>query len=358
MTALSVSNKSFDYTGKTIVDCPCCGTRFCVKNEVLQKYSSPNFHCSRCDNVFSLDANTINNVQQSQSSNFAQSTMSAFAARPISSENKTTSSINNGNKSFNIPKVVSAQFSQSAPHETAINENPIFTTSPESALFTEPPGSKEQNGRRILKAIDILRHIKFSAKKEPEETFKEAITQPLQTASGKWQDLLSISTPILIFLLSLSLVSFYFVQNPSIASSVISAIVPSASKMSPDGLHIMETEFSKITLDNGEEVTLISGEIQNKSQQGFGSIQLEAQAFDREGTLIKKALSTSGAALVDTRIKSLSPKMIESLQSAKGQKRLTVAPNKAEKFTVALVGDEMDHAAYFSIRIYSVRAKS
>jgi len=350
MTTMGVPNKTFDYDGKTIVDCPACKTRFCVKDEILERHSEPNFHCSRCDHVFRL------NISELRANKITEE-----ASKTIPTEARPAATIRN----FNIPRDVAGGGSISAPHESARNEDRFGTRtlsgqSPMIGAHT----SKEIRPRRQLKAIDLLKHVNIFSKKNPsspnqDDSISSSAPYAAQVKDdNRWQDMLSITTPIIIFLLTLSLVSFYFVKNPGTASSVISAIVPSAPRTTPAGLHITETSFTKVNLDSGEEVAVVTGEIQNKTDAMYGSVILEAQAFDKEGTLIKKAMTNSGGALVNTRVQSLSPKLIEDIQTTKGPRRLTIGPNRAEKFAVALTGEEVKQAAYFSIRIYSVRAQS
>jgi hypothetical protein len=315
------AQQSIDQTGKTIIDCPSCKTRFCIKKEVVDRYHAPNFHCSRCDHVFKIDLLE----------------MRAAAAERLtaSSPLKSTPA-----KNFNISSTPKTETPLSAPHERE-------TTSPITPI-------KDMRNRREIKAAELLKHINFFSKKSA----NPAVPSGATIAQSKWQDLGTITTPIIVFLFALGLLSFYLVKNPGSASSIISAIVPSAPRMTPSGLHITKTDFTKVTLDSGEQIAVVYGEIQNTTDTIYGSVNLEAQAFDREGNLIKKSMSASGGTLVNTRIQSLSPKLIEDIQTAKGPRKLAIGPNRSEKFAVALMGDEIKDAAYFSIRIYSVRAQS
>jgi predicted Zn finger-like uncharacterized protein len=40
---------------QTVIQCPCCSTRFSVESSMIAAVASPKFHCSRCDNIFGLD---------------------------------------------------------------------------------------------------------------------------------------------------------------------------------------------------------------------------------------------------------------------------------------------------------------
>ena len=270
MTTMGVPNKTFDYDGKTIVDCPACKTRFCVKDEILERHSEPNFHCSRCDHVFRL------NISELRANKITEE-----ASKTIPTEARPAATIRN----FNIPRDVAGGGSISAPHESARNEDRFGTRtlsgqSPMIGAHT----SKEIRPRRQLKAIDLLKHVNIFSKKNPsspnqDDSISSSAPYAAQVKDdNRCQDMLSITTPIIIFLLTLSLVSFYFVKNPGTASSVISAIVPSAPRTTPAGLHITETSFTKVNLDSGEEVAVVTGEIQNKTDAMYGSVILEAQA--------------------------------------------------------------------------------
>lgn len=350
MTAMGVPQRTFDYTGKTIVDCPSCKTRFCVKNEVLERHSEPNFHCSRCDHVFRI------NLSELRAKNAAEEASNKI---PSTASSTIADSRQSPSRNFNISPEPRTNSSVSAPHEHIQNDDAFSRRSAiESSLTGSAHLSREAKPRREVRAIDLLRHVNIFSKKDRPAVSPAAMTASSPMHEGRWQDLVSIATPILIFLLSLSFVSFYLTKNPGAAGSIISAIVPSAPRVTPVGLHVTKTEFSKITLDSGEEIALVSGEIQNTTDIIYGSVNLEAQAFDKEGNLVKKSMTASGSALVNTRVKSLSPKLIEDIQTTKGPRRLSIGPNRIEKFAVALMGDEIKNAAYFSIRIYSVRAQS
>jgi len=317
------AQQGFDYTGKTIIDCPSCKTRFCIKKEVVDRHHEPNFHCSRCDHVFKVNL---------------------IEMRASAAERSGTAALNKPSaRNFNISSTPKTESPIPAPHERAATPSPIQIN------------HKDVRGRRELKAIDLLRNVNIFAKKNSVNT---GGISAIQAASSRWHDLASISTPVIVFLLALGILSFYLVKNPGTAGSIISTIVPSAPRVSPAGLHITKTEFTKVTLDSGEQVAVVYGEIHNTTGTIYGSVNLEAQAFDKEGNLIKKSMSASGGTLVNTRIQSLSPKLIEDIQTARGPRKLAIGPNRSEKFAVALMGDEVKEAAYFSIRIYSVRAQS
>lgn len=352
MTAMGVPQRTFDYTGKTIVDCPSCKTRFCVKNEVLERHSEPNFHCSRCDHVFRINLSELR--AKNAAEELAGKVQATATSSNISSDSRQTPSRN-----FNISHEPRTNSSVSAPHEHIQNDDAYSRRSAiENSLTGSAHLNREAKPRREVRAIDLLRHVNIFSKKERPAVSPAAMAASSPLHEGRWQDLVSIATPILIFLLSLSFVSFYLTKNPGAAGSIISAIVPSAPRVTPVGLHVTKTEFSKVTLDSGEEIALVSGEIQNTTDITYGSVNLEAQAFDKEGNLVKKSMTASGSALVNTRVKSLSPKLIDDIQTTKGPRRLAIGPNRVEKFAVALMGDEIKNAAYFSIRIYSVRAQS
>jgi uncharacterized C2H2 Zn-finger protein len=320
------AQQGFDYSGKTIIDCPSCKTRFCIKKEVVDRHSEPNFHCSRCDHVFKVNLAEMR----------AHSTERTATPTPVQTKQTPI-------RNFNIAPTIKSETPASAPHERDI------------PAMTSQAAQKDLRTRRSINPGDLLKHVNIFSKKSPQIPGMPSAPAISQT---KWQDLGTITTPIVIFLLALGLLSFYLVRNPGTAGSIISAIVPSAPRMTPSGLHITKTDFTKVTLDSGEQVAVVFGEIQNTTSTIYGSVNLEAQAFDREGNLIKKSMSASGGTLVNTRIQSLSPKLIEDIQTARGPRKLAIGPNRSEKFAVALMGDEVKEASYFSIRIYSVRAQS
>ena len=315
------AQQGIDQTGKTIIECPSCKTRFCIKRDVIDRHHAPNFHCSRCDNVFKIDM-----LEMRAAAAERTATSSPIKQAPA--------------RNFNISTTPKTETPIAAPHEREIPA-PIAA-------------AKEPRHRREIKPTELLKHINIFSKKN----IPAGMPSGAAISQSKWQDLFTITNPIIVCLFALGVITLYLAKKPGSATSLISAIVPSAPRMTPSGLHITKTEFNKVTLDSGEQIAVVFGEIQNTTDTIYGSVNLEAQAFDREGNLIKKSMSASGGTLVNTRIQSLSPKLIEDIQTARGPRKLAIGPNRSEKFAVALMGDEIKGAAYFSIRIYSVRAQN
>ena len=183
-------------------------------------------------------------------------------------------------------------------------------------------------------------------------------TPMLTPRSGEWRDLLTLILPLTFCLVLLSLISLYFVKFPGAGQELITAFVPSAPRVPPSGLYIADSSYKKVFLDSGEEVGIISGTLRNETSESFHAVQLEGQLFNTEGRVVKRAMANAASNLGQTRIRSLSPQMISSLQSARTPRRFSLPHGEEQDFTIALLGDELKKAAYFSVRVYSVKSSS
>lgn len=324
--------RSIEFLEKSIVTCPSCGTKFGVDSDLLTTQESANFHCSKCDHVF---LESVKKIQAQNKLSLAQnSDAQSRRAQPV--------------RPKETPRF-------EAPHETSQSMESVQV--PEELSKPKPKIFKKKKSHKTITGFNWLKNNPFSTKKVRNVTqVTEARPEVYQSNEPSWRELLSLATPILVFLFGLTLVSFYFVRYPGDAREVLTTLLPSAPHVPPEGLHISNSAFRRVVLDTGEEISLISGTIKNNSTSYIKHIELEGQAFAKDGSLLQTSRANASSNLANTRIKSLSTSMITSLQSGKSGKRFLLAPNKEHDFTLALFGPELRKANFFSARIYSVRS--
>lgn len=335
--------KKPDALGTTLIQCPACSAKFGVRNELLKNQETPNFHCSKCDNVFKVNVKELKRQQ------------------PLPLTPPDLKSVPKTSKTLKIPSKATSKIKREAPHETNHQEaeNELASESEHSVS----KGKKIHRTKRLT--ANWLRNNPLSYMKgtEKKKNSQSSIPVHLQDkphlktsglSKGEWKDLRSLVTPIFIFLFALMGVSYYFIKTPQHVNGIITTLLPSAPRTSPPGLMIQDTEFKKVSLDTGESISIISGTLTNNTKQNFNNIQLEGQAFDTKGLIIVSSKANASSDLRRTRLKSLSTELILSLQSTKARGS-TLRPGDSQKFTIAMLGTKLERAAFFSVRIYSVK---
>jgi predicted Zn finger-like uncharacterized protein len=151
---------------------------------------------------------------------------------------------------------------------------------------------------------------------------------------------------------------FYSLSTPHTAQEIVAALSPYSPQLPPDGLHIESTSFRKMTLDSGDTVYLITGQIRNESQHTYKNVQVEGQIFSTKGMLLGNTRTNAASTLASTRIRSLTTSMIREIQTNRPTPRFQLTPGESHEFVVALLPQQLtpewQNAAFFSARIHSV----
>lgn len=350
---------------KTVVQCPSCRAKFAINRELLAQHDEPRFHCSRCDHVFPAEpANFIEPLRAvekptEESSPEVKTTTATeffnnndqfvrpsldFTAPMLASEKpKPAVSLSVPTK---VEKVVAPPHESS---EVASQTSFSFTANRKpkpQPTVAQPSDASDFGDMRILNPSAIN-----AGANSAERTFVKASISGLR-------GLAYVGGPILGCLAILGIVSLYIGTDVQSSGKVIAALFPEAAQVPPAGLHIEQTDFRKISLDDGESVHIISGTIANDTEQRFEDLQIEGQLFDSGGAVVARALVNAASDLSKTRLKSLTPEMILSMQSPKAKSHFDLAAGETQPFTIAVVEGEPQRAAYYSARIFSVKGRA
>lgn len=451
---------------KAIIQCPACNTKFALDKGLFDQQDCPRFHCSRCDNVFSLQTELKQDTQQKNSlenkieerkekrkiekrieqatekqleqnvehnlENFSENKPSVTSttfqglAEDLSNELGLNQSVNQGvelipnpnapiapilsalsnnqsdtdlqpesqitersraerpkthrSQALRVPNQLDLSLDPYAPHENNNTEHTGGTT-PLRAKLSQLGAAKDSTLQTAFDfnakpSADTLELPRFSS--SIAERYSKSSSAPLRSDRPDLNDdskqpsfstsanlrlgslvknnpLGLISAPIVFLLAILALFTVFSRQFPIEAHSLLSSIFPNSPKVAPSGLNIEEPNFRRVILESGESVSLISGRILNNTSERFSEIQIEGQAFNNAGRLVSSATSSSATALARTRIKSLTPEMIDSIQSEK--RSFSLNPGEEQSFTIALIDNDVSNASYFAARIFSVRGE-
>ena len=367
--------------GKVIIQCPKCQTKFSVSSELISELELPRFHCSRCDNVFDMDPRTSASFEESDIPEEnppyierLQSESSITASTPEKSED--------ASKTVEISKEDLSKISETLESQKA--EQPLSLQIPSSYEPAAPASAPIENlssskeiqlsmdltstkdtvidkenfdmpyGVSIGKALDGTEEVSapYPAPNQERE-IERVFDLPRQSA---WSGPIILVVPIMLTLMFSAVLSVVLIKSPQIAESVANTLGAPLPKVPPTGLYLESIEFKNYVLDNGEQVSAISGAIRNASPNRFKNILIEGFAFDRDGNIVGNVKTSTASNLNDARIKSLSLAMLKDLQESSSGKKSELAPNSDKSFLIPILGDnkQISTAHFFTARIYSV----
>jgi len=410
------SENKFLALGKnTIIQCPSCRTRFAVDSSSLAQLEFPKFHCSRCDHVFSMEESSHFYVEPRR--NGGNGSVKVFDASPEDINNFRTQedeesfdvpswrNDRNASRGLEIPRSFENNFQAAPPHESLHGgddisgdfdeqQMPLFGSNLRNTdtrsfrpgvLFghrrsdtgSSPRGFSLKDDTSLSPSDFGNVQYDFIDEKEPgggdggsgrkgrDLTEAPAATQilPSGAAPSPWRTLGMLSLPLGAMLLVLLVLSLFLSNNSAISRSISGYFSPGGQQVAPAALHISEARFKRVTLENGENVGIISGSISNNTPEAFKEVTLEGFAFDARGKPVASQRVSAASSLAKTRIKSLTLDMIESLQSGQLSKGFRLDPGEKYEFAMALIPPEnsqattaqMANVRYFGTRIYSVR---
>ncbi len=370
----------------TVVQCPSCRTRFAVDKETISGLDFPKFHCSRCDHVFSLGESPSSahiEARETNSDSIAQESTPSITA-PSSAQRDSLWRAAQEEKSLEIPNSwegYSEGYTAKAPHESAPEENFAASDTTDQMAFrfgnnVTPPrnrraefptdddffdSDKFELGTSIEKNSRLLaeKARDYSPTFSPSALDEAAGVSGARSAQG-WKAFSYMSIPLLSFLLIIIAACYFFQDNLKAAASFTSVLFPKAPQVAPAGLQIAGSTLKKLALDTGEEVFVIAGTVQNKSDQTLTDVILEGFLFNNKNQIVSGVRANLNSTLASTRIRSLTPDMIKSLQKEAAVRSYTLKPDQELPFALAIFAQgssapQSYTPQFYGVRIYSAR---
>lgn len=370
-----------------VVQCPSCRARFALGAEVVAQHEFPRFHCSRCDHVFSYDQVEEQLKNARQASEISQPVEESPRAEVPTLESIEESLLEKPapSRSIEIPRELPAGHRAAPPHESHEPQialdfshgSPLKTSSLDrknfefaakkteaaKSEFALPENASLLAGDESERRYPSPRTREMRRDNSPSQEDLAAFIERERIAKANEpviidsrQTFLIAAAPIVALLLILALISSIADSAPKIAAPIADAVFGQGEAVAPAGLALQNVNFRSLHLESGELVSLISGTIGNSSASKFSDITIEGVLFDSMGSKVASIRSSAASPLGRTRIRSLSPQMIESMQSAPTPKRFELRPGENREVTIAILDHKADDARYFSARIYSVRS--
>lgn len=391
---------------KYIVACSSCQTKFAIPAQAIEGLAAPSFHCSRCDNVFSVNVGELKELASKETHDHARDSLTDSGYQEDSSDE--------GNESNNYQ--INAEM-HSANNENRVSNTVIDTQIPDTQKeqagypFNLPDDSRtssdsfstEQNlnYKKESSEVRVPRFIEEAEEEpvhieEPARSFTEQLEQDLKnipqfdlddepsgyrgvetspkpdkkakkTKKPKnklrdtnkepnyWVDCALLSSPFLLALIFLSLTGFAFSQFPELGRNYLPTMIASLPESAPENLYISDLRYKEIDLESGEHVAIIAGTLNNDGREEYKTVEIEGLGFDEKGNVLQSARIYAGAGIGNTKLKSLSITMMNDLQSRPPLKKFKLEPESTYDFTIALTdGDSEKSPKHFSARVYSV----
>jgi predicted Zn finger-like uncharacterized protein len=356
MSAESARNfKFFDNTNTdksksiAVVQCPACQTKFAVNSNVIEKLASPRFHCSRCDNVFSLEP--------------------TFSPEPFTDSfeaNTTPEEPSNSNFNSNINEDSVSNFSYS-PKSTQLD---FFENSTHSSAFGIDESGEEfsvdvaQIGDQLfdIGITDTIKEEPMGYGSLSRVEVADRIVDPLQNkpvvkTPPSYKILFAPAFASIILFGSIAILSMI---SPNTISTITSSFIASKENSLPSDLFVSKASLKRIVTDSGETISVISGKIKNASNSTISDLYLEGAIFDSSGKILEKRKAHYNSALNKSRIQSLSLTMIDELQSAKPARNTPIKPQQESEFTIVIPEPQsissLPPSSYIT-RVYSGKVK-
>ncbi len=395
-----------------IIQCPECHTKFSVNEKAISDIDTPQFHCSRCDNIFSISKKDLKTTQfkiegekeeepftllsnEDHSLKDEKKRTSAFLKKAdLSISNKSMESINTASKtspyhSFSIPqqtkffeedskKDIEEQEELNLQYDTHQNTNEQFNNDDKEINswlddnaneFSDSLSQYQNNfGRDHLgddndNEEDLLAPPKKKHQWEDEnfepisdipDDFQELNFSKRQIRS--WNAMLRLIFFPVVFLIILAIGGFYSQYHKELFKKFDIGLF-SSGNVPPAGLFLKNLKIQSTTLNNGENIKLITGKLVNDSALAINNVTLESFLFDDLNNVIVIKKTNANSQLGSYKLKDLTTlgtDIIENFQSSKMSKKKRLAPGEQLKFAIAFTNsDYFKKAKSYTVRIYS-----
>ena len=354
----------------SIVQCPACSTKFSLKTAALEQQPSARFHCSRCDHVFSLDlaanlpaASTPKSIEPEPSGTPRSQIELDFRvadAHPVASTTPShdfkVSSVNvepPSNRPTNeqtspLPDFRAAPTSVAPKINTARSGGDPATRSLETFSRPQPLQLDFSNATSFSKASETpdtqIRPYAASARKGADGAMR---------SPGRWSSAGILMGVLFACLLSLAALGFVISISPSAADRVF-ALAPSTEQAAPADIFVRAASIEQVILDGGQNVTVLSGTLQNESLTNYRSVEIEAALYDGKDQPIASVITSTSSGLAKDQLKTYPPAMLDVLQRSKRPRSGEIKAGDRKEFMAVFTDEQAAHAKFFSTRVYTV----
>jgi hypothetical protein len=165
--------------------------------------------------------------------------------------------------------------------------------------------------------------------------------------------LFAVAGPILAFLLLLGAATWTSMSVPELGRWMSDSWVARTDATLGRGLVLRGVRYSKVGLENGTQMGVISGSVYNGSGASVERATIEGVLFGRDGTELSRIKTVLGNRLSQAKIPTMTSDMIKDAQSERRARNVSVRPGEGYPFVMAIPLPR--GAATFSARILNAR---
>jgi hypothetical protein len=250
------------------------------------------------------------------------------------------------------PLIDDEKFIKSFPEATS---NPLTDSKLKSRQKIDEDFTRDVNSYQS----EQLKLDDYYQKRAQEMQDKQRSGFSIPSSKPTTQALIYFCSPLALLLIGFILTGFFLQQNPEVGQSLFANLVGNFQEVADSRIYIKDLNYKESTLDSGEKVLLIEGQVHNNSDKDVSGMQIEGLTFDNKGNVFENKIAPLQSSLSRTRIESLNPKMIETLQYKTPTRAFRLSPGETHPFVIAFLKNSIStntksRASTYSARIYSV----
>ena len=344
----------------SIVQCPACSTKFSLKTTILDQQPAARFHCSRCDHVFSIDL--PHDAATGGAPEGPEPPSSSTPKSQIELDFRVAEAASINLKSPNTDfRVASSKIE--ALKNVGLGTQPEISAPTQSKLGT-PPKVNALRGDQTSRALETFARpqpLQFDFSKAsvaPDTQIRPYTSSPrpssdIKRSPGRWASAGMLIGVLILSILAYSVLGFLIGLSPSLAERLF-ALTPKAEQAAPADVFVRSAKIERVILDGGQNVTVLSGVIQNESLTNYRSVEIEAALYDSNDAPFASVLTSTSSGIAKDRLKSYPPAMLDVLQHSKSPRLGEVKAGERKEFMAVFTDERASAAKFFSTRVYTV----
>jgi predicted Zn finger-like uncharacterized protein len=322
-----------------IIQCPSCSTKFALSSEAVSGSSTPKFHCSRCDSIFSQEIELKQEVTPLHEEPLFEDLPPPPPPPPPLAQTSLT---------FDEPLAADAfDFSFDEDDEKIFARFDTGSGDNEQSEISVAKFDDEPMGYGSLVREQAILHDPLAA---TAPSFIQRIKVP-----AKHKSLVYLLAPCAVFLCFALCVAILSSTAPTIIASAANLIAAEKTTIGPRDIFVKNTKVKRIALDSGEMVTQITGTAVNKSADTLRDITVEAAVYDKASKQVGTNKTLISSNIGKSRIQSLTPEMILDLQLTSSARSFSIKAGQEAPFTAIVLEAPSKNGApkFFTARVFS-----
>lgn len=206
-------------------------------------------------------------------------------------------------------------------------------------------------------AMADLPHARAAVAENPTQKANKVLRASPPGTARRWRNVVAVSAVPVSLALVCGVLSRQLQHVPPLVQETLHLRPEGVPKLPPPGLDVVDVESSFVTLDDGQKVLEIRGQLLNATTKSFGRVKLEARVFDAANVELGKMITDAQSHLVGARLPSLSAASIEKMQQERSTSFIRLNPSDKIPFRIVFADGvksvSADQIRWYSARVYS-----